>query len=581
MLPSDSPEPGRYKSARVPYFVDVMNAFTDPKIKRLVVKSASQVGKSEVLLNVVGRFAHLDPANILIVQPTLSDAEDFSKSRLEKMIKDSKILTPLFYEKSKSRDPNQTILSKFFKGGRIILVGSNSPSGLASRPIRILLCDEVDRYVPTKEGDAVDLAEKRTSNFWNKKVALFSTPATEGLSRIDAEYMFGTQEEWNHRCPNCAEWHTLSIEAMQIESEAITDAAGNRSVVVKSVKWRCPDCGLEFGEVEMKNAAQKYIAQNPEAIKNGIRSFWVNGFSSAWLKWEEICREWLEAQNNPTREAVVVNTRFGLSYTPAKKIVSEDELMTRLEEYDGEIPTGVLCLTAGVDVQNNRLELSIYGIGANVEIYGIKHDVIFGKATSDTTWRKLDEVLNKTYRFKDGAGIKIARTFIDSGFSTDSVYKYCRGKPNRFAIKGLGGAGVPFIHKIHFIKDKTLPLVILGVNDGKSQFYSRLETIHYGKDGKIIRGFDKTFFKGLTGERLVAKKVGGRLISTYEKISHDVRNEPLDCAVYALGAFLSLVGNQKPEEFFKTCAAALNSNETKKSPVKKAAIKHRELDIWS
>ena len=205
MLPGDSPEPGRYKSARVPYFVDVMNAFTDSKIKRLVVKSASQVGKSEVLLNVVGRFAHLDPANILIVQPTLSDAEDFSKSRLEKMIKDSKILTPLFYEKSKSRDPNQTILSKFFKGGRIILVGSNSPSGLASRPIRILLCDEVDRYVPTKEGDAVDLAEKRTSNFWNKKVALFSTPATEGLSRIDVEYMFGTQEEWNHRCPNCAE----------------------------------------------------------------------------------------------------------------------------------------------------------------------------------------------------------------------------------------------------------------------------------------------------------------------------------------------------------------------------------------
>lgn len=128
----------------------------------------------------------------------------------------------------------------------------------------------------------------------------------------------------------------------------------------------------------------------------------------------------------------------------------------------------MLCLTAGVDVQNNRLEFSIYGFGANVEIYGIKHDVIYGKATSDTTWRKLDEVLNKTYRFKDGAG-------------------------------------VPFIHKIHFIKDKTLPLVIIGSNDGKSQFYSRLETIHYGKDDKIIRGFDKTFFKGLTGERLVVK----------------------------------------------------------------------------
>ena len=166
-LPSESSEPGKWKTSRVPYMKAVMDCFTDSNINRIVVTSASQVSKSECLLNIVGRTAHLDPATIMIIQPTLSDAEDFSKARLSRMIQDTKILTPLFYDKARSRDPNQTILSKFFKGGRVILVGANSSAGLASRPIKILLCDEVDRYPPSiKEGDPIRLAEARTSTFF-------------------------------------------------------------------------------------------------------------------------------------------------------------------------------------------------------------------------------------------------------------------------------------------------------------------------------------------------------------------------------------------------------------------------------
>ena len=172
-LPSDSAEPGRYRVDRTPYMREVMNSFTEPDIKRIVVKSAAQIGKSSVLLNIVGHTAHLNPANILIIQPTLSEAEDFSKARLAKFIRDCKILTPLFYEKERTRDANNTILSKFFKGGRIILVGANSSSGLASRPIKILLCDEVDRYPASasgNEGDPISLAEKRTTTFFRREV---------------------------------------------------------------------------------------------------------------------------------------------------------------------------------------------------------------------------------------------------------------------------------------------------------------------------------------------------------------------------------------------------------------------------
>lgn len=169
-LPSENSEPGRWKTSRVPYMRAVMDAFTDSRVQRIAVKSASQVSKSEVLLNIVGRTAHLDPTTVMIIQPTLSDAEDFSKARLSPMIQETKVLTPLFYDKARSRDANQTILSKFFKGGRVILVGANSSAGLSSRPIKILLCDEVDRYPPTiKEGDPIRLAVARTATFFRQK----------------------------------------------------------------------------------------------------------------------------------------------------------------------------------------------------------------------------------------------------------------------------------------------------------------------------------------------------------------------------------------------------------------------------
>ena len=321
-LPSDAAEPGQWRTSRVPYAKAIMDAFTDNRIRRVVVKSAAQVAKTEIVLNVIGRFAHLDPCTIMMLQPTLEMAQDISKARLSKMIQDTKVLTPLFYGKKEvgnSRDSAQTILSKFFLGGRIVLVGANSPAGLASRPIRVLLCDEVDRFPAsaggaTGEGDPIDLAAKRQTTYWNYKTGLFSTPTNEGASRIDIEYLAGTQEEWQHQCPNCGEYHALDYRNMNVDYTEKKDEAGNKTVIVKGVKWQCPDCGFEFDELAIKKAPQKYIAQNPDALINGVRSFWLNGFSSPWLTWSEIMKEWLEAQGMPTRESVVYNTRFGLSY---------------------------------------------------------------------------------------------------------------------------------------------------------------------------------------------------------------------------------------------------------------------------
>lgn len=273
-----SAEPGKWKTSRAPYQKDIMNAFTEPGIHRVVVKSSSQIGKSDMMNNVIGRFAHLDPCAIMMIQPTIDMAQDYSKTRIAPMIRDTKVLNNLFYD-VKSRDANNTILSKVFPGGRLIMCGANSPAGLASRPIRILLADEVDRFPDSAgtEGDPVDLAAKRMTTFWNSCMGLFSTPTNEGSSRIDEEYLAGTQEEWQHKCPNCGEYHLLRHIDMTVDYKEIKTPSGKKTVIVNDVKWRCPHCGFSFSEKEMKQTPQKYISRNADALKNGIRSFFVNG----------------------------------------------------------------------------------------------------------------------------------------------------------------------------------------------------------------------------------------------------------------------------------------------------------------
>ena len=460
-----SAEPGKGKTSRAPYQKDIMNAFTEPGIHRVVVKSSSQIGKSDMMNNVIGRFAHLDPCAIMMIQPTIDMAQDYSKTRIAPMIRDTKVLNNLFYD-VKSRDANNTILSKVFPGGRLIMCGANSPAGLASRPIRILLADEVDRFPDSAgtEGDPVDLAAKRMTTFWNSCMGLFSTPTNEGTSRIDEEYLAGTQEEWQHKCPNCGEYHLLRHIDMTVDYKEIKTPSGKKTVIVNDVKWRCPHCGFSFSEKEMKQTPQKYISRNADALKNGIRSFFVNGFTSPWMTWTRIMREWLEAKGDPEREKVIMNTVFGESYKQKGAFEDEQIFLRRRESYGAELPNGVLLLTAAIDTQDNRLEYEVVGWGKEEECWGIRKGIVLGAPNQARTWKEIDSILDKTYHFADGKGLKVVRTFIDSGgHYTSDVYNYCQKNfhKQRFAIKGRGGPGIPLIYKIAKANNAKAPLILL------------------------------------------------------------------------------------------------------------------------
>lgn len=591
-----SAEPGKWKTSRAPYQKDIMNAFTEPGIHRVVVKSSSQIGKSDMMNNVIGRFAHLDPCAIMMIQPTIDMAQDYSKTRIAPMIKDTKVLNNLFYD-VKSRDANNTILSKVFPGGRLIMCGANSPAGLASRPIRILLADEVDRFPDSAgtEGDPVDLAAKRMTTFWNSCMGLFSTPTNEGTSRIDEEYLAGTQEEWQHKCPNCGEYHLLRHIDMTVDYKEIKTPSGKKTVIVNDVKWRCPHCGFSFSEKEMKQTPQKYISRNADALKNGIRSFFVNGFTSPWMTWTRIMREWLEAKGDPEREKVIMNTVFGESYTQKGAFEDEQIFLRRRESYGAELPNGVLLLTAAIDTQDNRLEYEVVGWGKEEECWGIRKGIVLGAPNQARTWKEIDNILDKTYHFADGKGLKVVRTFIDSGgHYTSDVYNYCQKNfhKQRFAIKGRGGPGIPLIYKIAKANNAKAPLILLGVDDGKQQIMDRLSIdspgplyFHFPQDEGIKelsnRGYDDLYFKGIISEHKKVYKRNGVLREVWET-TKNVRNEPLDLRNYNLACMKSL----KPDWVkLEMLVNGMSETEVKRAvakPQKKKAVYRakRQVNIW-
>lgn len=591
-----SAEPGKWKTSRAPYQKDIMNAFTEPGIHRVVVKSSSQIGKSDMMNNVIGRFAHLDPCAIMMIQPTIDMAQDYSKTRIAPMIRDTKVLNNLFYD-VKSRDANNTILSKVFPGGRLIMCGANSPAGLASRPIRILLADEVDRFPDSAgtEGDPVDLAAKRMTTFWNSCMGLFSTPTNEGTSRIDEEYLAGTQEEWQHKCPNCGEYHLLRHIDMTVDYKEIKTPSGKKTVIVNDVKWRCPHCGFSFSEKEMKQTPQKYISRNKDALKNGIRSFFVNGFTSPWMTWSKIMREWLEAKGDPEREKVITNTVFGESYKQKGAFEDEQIFLRRRESYGAELPNGVLLLTAAIDTQDNRLEYEVVGWGKEEECWGIRKGIVLGAPNQARTWKEIDNILDKTYHFADGKGLKVVRTFIDSGgHYTSDVYNYCQKNfhKQRFAIKGRGGPGIPLIYKIAKANNAKAPLILLGVDDGKQQIMDRLSInspgplyFHFPQDEGIKelsnRGYDDLYFKGIISEHKKVYKRNGVLREVWET-TKNVRNEPLDLRNYNLACMKSL----KPDWVkLEMLVNGMSETEVKRAvakPQKKKAVYRakRQVNIW-
>lgn len=545
VLPQGSNEEGHFSSESIPYQKAIMDSITAPEVTDTVVMSSSQVGKTTIVMCGIAYYIDYEPATQILVLPTIKDAEKFSKTRFAQIIAGipqlaCKVADP------KSRNSNNTILLKSYPGGSIAICGANSPSSLASDPRRIIWMDEVDRFPESAgtEGSPVKLAEKRATSFWNKKRIKTSTPTIAGRSRIEDEYNKGSMEEWNVQCPECGEWQTYSFKRLDFET----------------VSMACAGCGVLVPERAWKDSSHKWIAAHPERKK--VRSFRLNEMCSPFVDWIEIIENFKDADrklkrfHDPEDMKVFVNTVLGEVWDETDYIenaVDEDKLESRAEVYAADIPEGVLLLTASVDVQDNRFEVEVRGWARNYETWGIYKTEIEGNLIMDEPWERLEEYLDQTFYFENGAGLNIAGFAIDTGgHFTNKTYKWVKKMKAKgkkcYGVKGY--AGKPNLKLLHHravvditeehngkkvVVDRTI-IHILGVDSGKDDIMNRLQISEPGEGYCHFplgedRGYDSEYFEGLVSEQKVTKKVKGVIKDVWIKKS-GVRNEPLDLFNY-------------------------------------------------
>ena len=549
----NSAEAGLWRTERTPYLKEIMDAFTDDRVSKIAVVAGAQQGKTEALLNMLGYMIDQDPGPAMFVQPALDKAEDFSKRRLTPMLRDTEPLKNKI-EAAKTKSGNNTILKKIYPGGMLTFAGSNSPASLASIPSRYVFGDEIDRWTRDAggEGDPWKLLEARTTTFYNRKMVAVSTPTVKGNSPIVDMFELGTQEYWSVQCPDCGEYHFIDFDSMRFDPKVIK-VGGKKQYIVDEVNYACPECGCCNSEQTMRHQPMKWIAKSPEAIRNGCRSFWINAFTSPWKSWQDIVREFLESKDDPEKLKTVYNTLFGQLWEE-RAAVDEEQILSRAEEYDAELPDGVLCLTCGVDTQDDRLEYEVVGYGFYEENWGIEKGIIMGRPSEDETWIKLDGILNRVWHFADGKGLRISLTFIDSGgHYTQDVYERCAARVNQrvFAIKGANRPDTPYTappKKVDITRQgRTVGkawLYMIGVDAGKEHIMSGLKIEKEGArrshfPSNAGRGYDSLFYSGLLSEHMTYKNGKWR----WEKLPGHERNEALDCRNYANAAFKVLHPN--------------------------------------
>lgn len=535
LSPEASAEPGRWNTDRAPYQRGMMDAFNEPGIHTVVVMSSAQVGKSELLLNVIGNYAHQDPSPMLMLQPTLEMAEAFSKDRIAPMIRDTPALTEIIAD-SRSRDSGNTLLHKRFPGGHVTLAGANSPSSLASRPVRIVLCDEVDRYPSSAgaEGDPVNLAIARTKTFWNRRIMLVSTPTLAGTSRIERAWLESDQRRFLVPCPHCGAFQALDWDRVVYDDDKPETAA-----------VACRDCGAIISESD-KPAMLRAGRWESFETSRGVAGFHLNELYSPWRSWSEVVADYLKAKGKPELEKTWFNTSLGLPWEDRDgELLESDVLQSRRESWrETMLPAETVLLTAGVDVQDDRLEAVLLGWASSGQCLVASRRVFEGSPAFRQVWDTLDAWLLERRATETGGCLPIRAACVDSGgHYTSTAYDFAAARTGRdvFAIKGVDGPKPIWPDRSSSSKKfRGARFYTVGVDTVKDTLRARLAVADGPGRIRFSADLSPEFFKQLTVERRVVKyDRRGRPVRHWIKPS-GARNESFDCVVYGMAALEAL-----------------------------------------
>jgi phage terminase large subunit GpA-like protein len=542
-----------------PYQVEPLNVLSpsDP-CDMMALMCGAQMMKTLLMMILLGFVIDVEPGPVLITQPSADDAKAFSAERVAPMLRDVPCLQGKVHE-AKSRDSGNTILQKRFLGGSVALAGTVSPRGLRRRSVRFLLMDEVDGYDETRDGDPVALAAARTSKFWNRKIVLCSTPTIDGQSKIAKAYEASDQRLYFVPCPLCGEMQTLQWASVRwgfVEkgSDGKPDAEG-RYIPPEDAHYQCAACE-EFiphhRKWEMLRSGE-WRRTNPEGKYPGFR---ISRLYSPDWSWGKIVTDpaegWLVAKKTPAAHRVFKNNVLAELWTEQGEAPDHEKLMARREpEYRlGQVPAGVLFLTAGVDVQKTWIEGYVYGWGRGRQRWVVDHFRIEKSPFEQAAWDELTTRLNQSYRRQGGSDLGIVRLAVDTGFASNEVYQWARQQGSGRVMPVDGRQ-----HLAALVVSPTQVDVTVGgrrlkrgcklwpvdTSACKSELYGLLGKERPAEGEPYPAGWvhfpadvDEEFFKQLTGEVLQTHVVKGYRKTEWIKIRE--RNEALDCCVYARAA---------------------------------------------
>ena len=539
LSPEASAEHGLWRNARAPYLVAPMDALSPyHPAERVVCWFSSQTGKTEIILNFIGYIVDLDPGPILAIQPNVTPmGEAFSKDRINPMFRDSPTLAAKVGQ-ARARTSAQTITHKTFPGGHLTIAGANSPAGLASRPIRYLVCDELDRWEVTKEGDPLTLARKRLQTYRARRASkelVVSSPTYDDIG-ICAEYGACTQQyEWHLPCLHCGAYQMPALRHYHYDGDPST------------VRYVCSSCGgtHDLDQADRVKAGGRWVlVRDGPAVSLGYR---MNQWASSFARWDDTLAEWVGAKSAAERQ-VVTNTVFAEPWEGEGDALKPHALAARAETYPCEVPAGVLAITVGADVQGDRIEAEVVGWGAGAESWSLAYEVLPGDPTAEDVWSDLLDLYRTSYTDSRGQAVRAIAMCVDSGAYTAHVYGFVRRARDRgvIAVKGVSGMTRDAVTGDERARRKRTarrmatgrPPEIVGVDAIKRTIYHHLGAPR-GSPGHchFPAGRADEYYEQLTGERLMPVQTRGRR-PELRWVQMHAAVEALDCRVYAYAALL-------------------------------------------
>lgn len=557
-----SAEAGKWHT--ISYQKGMMDAFTDPTVEQITVMKSARVGYTKIINMAIGYHIHHDPCTMMVVQPTIEDAEGYSKEELSPMIRDTPVLRNLVSD-AKTRDKNNTILQKNFPAGTISMVGANSPRGFRRVSRRIVLFDEVDGYPPSAgtEGDQIKLGIRRTEYYWNRKIVAGSTPTVDELSRVQKMFNESDQRRYFVPCPHCDHPQYLKfggkndkfgLKWPEGEPHAAYYVCEKNGCIIdhSHKKWMCDEAARR----QKADPTCKYgwIPTAPGNGKHAGFHIWAAYSYSPNASWGDLAAEFLDAKEDPLKLKTFVNTVLGECWAESYSAkLGAEAIAERAEEYQlMTVPMRGLILTAAIDVQDNRLAIVVRAWGEDEESWLIYWAEIHGDPadlSASGPWAQIDSILLQEFPHESGAKMRVRAAAVDTGgHFTHEAYMFCRTRKSRhvLAIKGMNKPGRPPLaakpsrqdinYKNQMIS-KGVELWMVGTDTIKETLFARLKIAPTDENPNgagmyhFPLGISQDYFKQLTAEKQIIKYRNGHSYRTWFK-KDGARNEALDCEVY-------------------------------------------------